>query len=105
MTEKTIEWNLAFAADEVVAGVEKLLSKMGYAFSHTQTAEETYFHTTPPQGALSFLVRPLASHRSPFNIQVTLHRTLLIATYSDFSSHMEEVLQRSMTLAFLRVGG
>lgn len=105
MTEKTIEWNLAFAADEVVAGVEKMLAKLGYAFSRTEKAEETCFSAKPPQGTLVFLVRPLASHRSPFNIQVTLHRTLLITTYSEFSPSMEETLQRSLTLAFLRVGG
>jgi hypothetical protein len=105
VTEKIIEWNLAFAADEVVAGVEKLLAKIGYAFFRTERAEETYFQAKPPQGTLSCLVRPLASHRSPFNLQVTLHRTLLIVTYSEFSPQMEEILQRSMTLAFLRVGG
>jgi hypothetical protein len=105
VTEKTIEWNLAFAADEVVTGVEKMLAKLGYASSRTEQAEETYFQATPPQGTLAFLVRPLASHQSPFNLQATLHRTLLITTYSEFSPSMEEALQRSLTLAFLRVGG
>ena len=105
MTEKTVEWNLAFAKDEVSIGVEKLLVKMGWLFSREEKADETHFHTTPPQGTLSFLVRPLASHRSPFNIQVTLHRTLLITTYAGFSPQMEGSLQRNLTLAFLRVGG
>ena len=105
MTEKSIEWNLAFAADEVVGGVEKLLAKMGYAFSQVEKADETYFYVRPPQGTLSFLARPLASHRSPFNIQVTLHRTLLITTYAGFTPQMEESLQKNLTLAFLRVGG
>lgn len=105
MTEKTIEWNLAFAADEVVAGVERLLSKLGYAFCQTRKVEEIDFHATPPQGTLSLLVRPLTGHRSPFNIYTTLQRTLLIVTYSEFSPQMEELLQRALTLTFLRVGG
>ena len=105
MTEKTIEWNLAFAADEVVAGVEKMLAKLGYSFSRVEKEEETHFHVTPSQGALSFLARPLASHRSPFNMQVTLQRTLLITTYAGFSQDMEAALQKNLTLAFLRVGG
>lgn len=105
MSEKTIEWNLAFAADEVAAGVEKLLSKLGYAFSQARKVEEIDFHATPPQGTLSLLVRPLSRQRSPFNIYATLHRTLLIVTYSEFSPQMEELLQRTLTLTFLRVGG
>jgi len=105
VTEKTIEWNLAFAADEVVTGVEKMLAKMNYTFSRTEKAQETSFQVIPSQGTLSLLVRPLAAHRSPFNIQVTLHRTLLRVTYAGFSPPMEALLQRNMTLAFLRVGG
>lgn len=105
MTEKTIEWNLAFAADEVITGVEKMLAKLGYAFSRTEKPEGTSLQTTPPQGTLSFLVCPIASHQSLFPIQVTLHRTLLRTTYSAFSPQMEDALQRSLTLAFLRVGG
>jgi len=105
VTEKTIEWNLAFALDEVVAGVEKLLEKMGYAFSRMEKGEATHYLATPPQGSLTFLARPLASHSSPFNLQVTLHRTLLVTTYAGFTSQMEESLQKNLTLAFLRVGG
>jgi hypothetical protein len=105
VTEKTIEWNLAFARDEVISGVEKLLAKLAYSFSRTESQEGLVFQVTPPQGTLSFSIRPLLSHQSPFNIQVTLHRTMLITSYSGFSSQMEEALQRSLTLAFLRVGG
>lgn len=105
MTEQTIEWNLAFAVDEVLAGVEKLLTKLGYASVRTQGADETSVRAQPPQGALLFSIRPLTSYRSPFNIQVTLHRTLLVVTFSEFSAAMEEALRRNLTLAFLRVGG
>ena len=105
MTEKIIEWNLAFTLDEVVVGVEKLLSKLGYAFSRSHAAEEEIFHATPPRGALTCAAKPLTAYRSPFNIQVTLHRTLLTVSYSGLGEREEALLKQQMTLAFLRVGG
>ena len=105
MTENTIEWNLAFAADEVRAGVEKLLAKLNYPVTLSESAEELVIHASPPVGTLSFVVRPLAAHKSPFNLQATLHRTLLIVTYAEFSAPAEAALRQGLTLAFLRVGG
>ncbi len=105
VNEKTIEWNLAFARDEVVEGIRKLLGKLAYPFSCSESHDTFLLLAVPPQGALSFSIRPLVSHQSPFNIQVTLHRTLLTTTYSGFSPQMEDVLQRNLTFAFLRVGG
>jgi hypothetical protein len=100
-----IEWNLAFAKDEVVAGVEKLLAKLAYDFSRTESPEEQVFQAVPPQGALTFSIRPLTAYKSPFNIQVTLHRTLLVVTFTGFSPSMEEALRQGLMLTFLRVGG
>lgn len=105
MTENTIEWNLAFAADEVQAGVEKLLAKLNYPVAFSESAEGLVIHAFPPAGTLSFVVRPLAAHKSPFNIQATLHRTLLVVTYAGFSARAEAALRQGLTLAFLRVGG
>lgn len=105
MIEKTIEWNLAFSQNEVVNGIEKMLVKLAYPFSYSKAQNDCVFFATPPQGTLSCTIRPLASQQSPFNLQVTLYRTMLTVTYSRFSSQMEESLQRSLTLAFLRVGG
>ena len=105
MTENTIEWNLAFAADEVRTGVEKLLAKFNYPIALNESAEELVIHVSPPVGTLSFVVRPLAAHKSPFNLQATLHRTLLIVTYAGFSAQAEAALRQGLTLAFLRVGG
>ena len=105
MTENTIEWNLAFAADEVKAGVEKLLAKLNYHTALSESAEEFVIQAFPPVGTLSFAVRPLAAHKSPFNLQATLHRTLLVVTYAGFSSQAEAALRQGLTLAFLRVGG
>jgi hypothetical protein len=100
-----MEWNLAFAADEVTAGVEKLLAKLNMTFSRADSDEDTVFHAHPAAGTLTFTVHPLAAHKSPFNIQVTLHRTLLTVAFAGFSAEAEAALQKGLTLAFLRVGG
>ncbi len=105
MRENTIEWNLAFAADEVKTGVEKLLAKLHYPAALSESAEECVIRACPPMGTLSFVVRPLAAHKSPFNLQATWRRTLLIVTYAGFSSQEEATLRQGLTLAFLRVGG
>jgi len=105
VTENTIEWNLAFAADEVKVGVEKLLAKFNYPVTLSECAEDLVIHASPPVGTLSFVVHPLAAHKSPFNLQATLHRTLLVVTYAGFSSQAEAALRQGLTLAFLRVGG
>jgi hypothetical protein len=105
VSERTIEWNLAFARDEVVDGIAKLLDKWKYSFFRADSQEDLVFQVCPPQGTLSLTIRPLMAHQSLFNPQATLHRTLLITRYSGFSPDMEEALQRGLTLTFLRVGG
>jgi hypothetical protein len=105
MTESKLEWNLAFARNEVVLGLEKLLSQLGYAYIRTETEDETRFRATLAQGALDIVVQPLVSHHSPFNLQVVLHRSLLAATCSGLSPKEEESFRHGLTLAFLRVGG
>jgi hypothetical protein len=105
MSERTIEWNIAFARDEVVAGLEKLLSQAGYVYTRIDTEAETHFQTTLFQGALDMVVRPLSAHRGPFNLPITLHRALLTVTYSGLSAQEEETWRHRLTLAFLRVGG
>jgi hypothetical protein len=105
MTEKTIEWNLAFAHAEVIANVEKLLTGAGYAYTRTEADDETRFLVTLPKGSIHFVARPLLSHRSPFNPIAVLPRTLLTVTYSGLNSQEEGTLRYRLTLAFLRVGG
>ena len=105
MTEKTIEWNLAFAHDEVIVNVEKLLASAGYVYTRTETDAETCFLVTLSRGSMQFVARPLLSHRSPFNPIATLHRTLLTVTYTGLSLQEEETLRYRLTLVFLRVGG
>jgi len=105
VSEKTLEWNLGFARDEVVAGVEKLLAQSESVHYRTDTEAETRFHAAFSQGMLDIAVRPLTSYRSPFNIQATLPRTLLIVCSTGLTPAEEATLRYRLTLAFLRVGG
>lgn len=105
MTEKTIEWNLGFAHEEVVVGLEKMLTKAGYAYSRTDASPAVHFQITLPQGTCELHARPLLSHRSPFSPQIILHRTLLVITCTGVSAQDEQALLHRLTLAFLRVGG
>ncbi len=59
MSASTIEWNLAFARDEVVAGLEKLLAQAGYVYTRTDADAETRFQAARSQGSLVMVVRPL----------------------------------------------
>jgi hypothetical protein len=105
VTEKTVEWNLGFARDEVLAGLEKLLAGAGYLYTRTESEAEVRFQVTLPQGSLGLTVRPLLSQRSPFGPHLFFHRTLLIMTYRDVSVQDEETFLRRLTLTFLRAGG
>ncbi|HEV8718594.1 MAG TPA: hypothetical protein VGX03_37975 [Candidatus Binatia bacterium] len=105
MSTNTIEWNLAFARDEVVTGLEKLLSQLGYTYTRTDGDAETRFQATLSQGVLDIVVQPLVSHRSPFKLQVVRQRTLLTATCTGLSAQEEERFRQALTLTFLRVGG
>ncbi|MGH8010831.1 MAG: hypothetical protein ACREQ3_27915 [Candidatus Binatia bacterium] len=105
MTQKTIEWNLSFAQDEVITGVENLLSTGGYIYTRGGSDAEVRLHVTLSQGSLELAVRPLLSQRSPFSQQIGFHRTLLVMTWTGVSAQEEETFLRRLTLTFLRVGG
>jgi len=105
MCEKTVEWNLGFARDEVVAGLKKLLNEARYMYTHTETNAETCFQVTLPEGSLQLSVLPLPSHHSPFNPHVFFHRTLLVMTFTGAEVQDEETFMRRLTLTFLRAGG
>ena len=105
MSEKTIEWNLGFAYDEVRAGLEQLLTEAGYTFTHANHDNAAHFQVTFPQGLLELAVRPLPSQQSPFKAQIFFHRTLLTMTYRDVSAQEEETFLHRLTLKFLRAGG
>ena len=105
MSEKTIEWNLGFAQDEVLAGLEKLLTTAGYAYTRVATDGEVRFQVTLAPGTLGLTVRPLLSQCSPFSPHLSFPRTLLVMTYIGVSAQDEETFLHRLTLAFLRAGG
>lgn len=105
MTDKTIEWNLGFAQDEVVAGLEKLLTQGEYTYTRAETDTEAQFQVTLFSGSLRLVVRQLPSRHSPFNPQVFFHRTLLVMTFAGISIQEEEAFLHRLTLTFLRAGG
>lgn len=105
MTGKTIEWNLGFARDEVLAGLEKLFGTAGYSYTQTETGAEVYFLVTLAPGTIGLTVRPLPSQRSPFGPHLVFHRTLLAMTYTGVSAEEEKIFLHRLMLAFLRAGG
>ena len=105
MLENIIEWNLGFARDEVEAGLNKLLAESGSTYTCRETDDETRFQATFLQGSLEAIIRPLTSYRSPFNLQATLHRTLLVVNCAGLSAQEKETFRQRLTLTFLRVGG
>ena len=105
MTEKAIEWNLGFARDEVVTGLEKFLAEGKYTYTQAETDARVDFHVALSSGSLTLTVRPLLSHRSPFSPKIILHRTLLLVTFVGVSDQEKETFLHRLTLTFLRVGG
>lgn len=105
MAEKTIEWNLGFARDEVIVGLEKLFAKAALPFTRMEGEAEVRFHVSLSSGSLRLTVQPLRSSHGPFNLQGLSQRTLLQITFVGASAQEEETFLRHLTLAFLRVGG
>ena len=106
MSEILLEWNLGFAFNEVVEGLEKMCTMRSYAHTRTDRDGETLFSFTLPSGTLELSVKPLLSHRSPFSHTIILHRTLLIVSVTGVVTPQErETFRHYLTLAFLRAGG
>jgi hypothetical protein len=103
--EKTTEWNLGFAFDEVIMGLEKLLTGSKYDATRSEVNGESHFLVTLVEGSLTLIARPLLSHASPFSPLITLYRTLLTIICTDVPVQDEEIFFRRLTLTFLRAGG
>ena len=102
---KTIEWNLGFARDEVIGGLEKLLTQGGYEYTRTEIDAEVHFQATVSPGSIALKVQPLLASTSPFNVHIFFHRTLLLMAFTDVKTQEEESFMRRLTLTFLRAGG
>ncbi|MGE0822301.1 MAG: hypothetical protein AB7G75_05440 [Candidatus Binatia bacterium] len=104
-TEKTVEWNLGFAHDEVVAGLEKLLAQAAYLYTHATINDTVQFQATLPSGTLRLIARALPARQSPFSSPIFFHRTLVTMTFTGVSTEDENAFMRRLTLTFLRAGG
>ncbi len=105
MRERNFEWNLAFASDEVIEGVEKMCRTEGYSFTKGQTESETLFDITLPDGNAIFRIRPQDAQQVPFNPILKFQRTFLAVSMSEVGTQTVETLHWKLTLAFLRAGG
>lgn len=105
MGEKTIQWNLGFPPDEVIAGLEKLLAGAAVVYTREERGTEVCVRVSLASGSLTLTVRPLLAPFRPFNFQGGIRRTLLLMTFSEVNAQEEEAFLRRLTLAFLRVGG
>jgi hypothetical protein len=106
VTTPLLEWNLGFAFDEVVEGLEKMCAMRSYVYTRTDRDGETDLSVTLPSGTLALSVKPLPSHRSPFSPLIILHRTLLtVPSLAPVALHDWDTFRQHVTLAFLRAGG
>lgn len=107
--EWTLEWNLAFAPDEVVSQLEALFRQHGYVYSReasrADTASEPYYRTTLGSGSVEVRVQPSGSAPGPFGDAHARPRTLLRVVCAGVDEAGCARLKRQLTLAFLRVGG
>lgn len=110
--EWTLEWNLAFAPDEVVPRLEALFRQHEYAYtredppSGPDTGSTLWqYRTTLGAGSVDVRVQPLGSEPGPFGGAHARPRTLLHVTCTGVDAADQARLKRQLTLAFLRVGG
>lgn len=107
--EWTLEWNLAFAPDEVVSQLEAMFRQHGYAYSredrHADPASEPYYRTTLGSGSVEVRVQPSGSAPGPFGGTHARPRTWLRVACAGVDEAGCARLKRQLTLAFLRVGG
>lgn len=105
MRERNFEWNLAFASDEVVEGIEKMCRTEGYPYTKGQTSSETLFDITFSDGHATLRIRPQDALQAPFNPILKFQRTFLAVSMSEVGAQTVETLHWKLTLAFLRAGG
>lgn len=103
--ERHFTWDLAFASDEVTAGIEKICRNEGYPYKKEEDNGETVFHVTFPDGSATLRLRPQDPQSPAFNPIVKFQRTTLTVSLSEVGSQTVETFHRQLTLAFLRAGG
>lgn len=109
MGEWTLEWNLAFAPDEVVPRLEALFRRHEYAYTREDPPggpdAEPRYRTTLGTATVEVRVQTSGSEPGPFGGAHARPRTLLHVTCTGGDAADQARLKRQLTLAFLRVGG
>ena len=105
MRERNFEWDLAFASEEVIEGLENMCRKEAYPYTKEKTTSETLFHLTLSDGNALLRVRPQDSQQLPFNPMLKFQRTILTVSLHEVGPQTIETFHRQLTLAFLRAGG
>jgi len=105
MAQKTVEWDLGFALDDVVAGLEKLFAHTDYRVKREkQDAAECFSLPLSQAGSCLLLeARPLPVRR--LGPAIVSPRTLLSVHFTKATPEEEADFMKRLTLAFLRVGG
>ena len=105
MGTDTVEWELGFAGEEVVRGVENLCLLADYRFRRERSADEGRFHIPigGGGGCVVLEVCPLAPRS--LSAAISFPRTRLRIRFHDAEGEARTAFMRRLTLAFLRVGG
>jgi len=98
------EFDMAFSPADVVAGVERLLDKLGYSWQRRESGESSVFTAKRADDhAVELEVGPLSVERRTY--VSFFPRTLLVARSDDASEREITALRRAVIMAFLRVTG
>jgi hypothetical protein len=103
--ERNFTWDLAFAGDEVIAGIEKMCRNEAYPYSKEETNGETVFQVTLLDGSATLRLRPQDPRHPAFNPILKFQRTTLTVSLSEVDQQTVETVHRQLTLTFLRAGG
>ncbi len=105
MAEKTVEWDLGFGLEDVVAGLEKLFANTDYRIKREKDEAAERFSVPLSQAGSSLLldVRPLPDRE--LGPAILFPRTLLSIHFTKATPEEEANFMKRLTMAFLRVGG
>jgi hypothetical protein len=103
--ERNFTWDLAFASNEVVEGIEKMCRNEAYPHRKEETDSETLFYVMLPGGDATLRVSPQDPRHPAFNPILKFQRTTLTVSLSEVGPQTVETFHRQLTLTFLRAGG
>lgn len=98
------EFDMAFPPADVVAGVERLLDKLGYSWQRRESGESSVFTAKRADApTVELEVGPLPLDRQSY--VSFFPRTLLVARSDEAGEREIAALRQAVIMAFLRVTG